>query len=102
MEVELHRSLNSALISKSKKILDILLLGNKEAIKGRRNLNLKKVAKRTKIRHKKLTMTSLHKGNVLRIVVGDDRHIEEFAHELKCRQKVQDHEHTPKTSRKHY
>ena len=47
VDVELHSSLKSVLISKSntsKKILDILLLGNKEAIRGRRNLNLKEVA----------------------------------------------------------
>ena len=47
VDVELHTSLNSVLISKSstsKKILDILLLGNKEAIRGERNLNLKEVA----------------------------------------------------------
>ena len=47
VDVELHSSLNSVLTSKSntsKKILDILLLGNKEAIRGRRNLNLKEVA----------------------------------------------------------
>ena len=62
-------SLNRALISKSsmsKKILDILLLENKEVIRGRRNLNLKEVPKRTKIGHKKFTMTSLHQGNVLK------------------------------------
>ena len=47
MDVELHSSLNSVLINKSntsKKILNILLLGNKEAIRGERNLNLKEVA----------------------------------------------------------
>jgi hypothetical protein len=47
MDAELHSSLNSVLISKSntsKKIMDILLLGNKEGIRGRRNLNLKEVA----------------------------------------------------------
>ena len=57
------RSLNRTLVSKrSKKILDILLLANKEAIKGR----LREVAMRTKVRHKKLTVTSLHKDNVLK------------------------------------
>ena len=47
MDVELHSSLNSVLISTSdtsKKILDILLLGKKEGIRGRGNLNLKEVA----------------------------------------------------------
>ena len=46
MDVEPHSSPNFVLISKSstsKKVLDILLLGNKEAIKARRNLNLKEV-----------------------------------------------------------
>jgi hypothetical protein len=53
---ELHRSLNNSLITKSstiKEILDILFLGNKEAIKDRRNLNPKKIEKMTKIRYKK-------------------------------------------------
>jgi hypothetical protein len=57
VNIELHRSLNSALITKSgmsKQILDILFLGDIEAIRGRRNLNPEKVAKRTKIRHKEL------------------------------------------------
>ena len=57
--------------STSNKILDILLLENKEVNRGRRNLNLKEVVTRTKIRHKKLTMTSLHKGNV-RVIASDD------------------------------
>ena len=45
VDVRLHSNLNSVLISTSNtsKILDILLLGNKEAIRGRRNLNLKEV-----------------------------------------------------------
>ena len=45
VDVELHSNLNNVLTSKSNtsKILDILLLGNKEAIRGRRNLNLKEV-----------------------------------------------------------
>ena len=66
----------NALISKSntsKKILDILFLGYKKAIRGRRDFNPKKVAKRSKIRHKKLlTKTSLYKGNILRVVASDD------------------------------
>jgi hypothetical protein len=42
VNIELHRSLDSTLITKSdmsKKVLDILLLGDKEAIRGIRNLN---------------------------------------------------------------
>ncbi|XP_048556699.1 uncharacterized protein LOC125537428 [Triticum urartu] len=76
VNIELHRSISGALITKSRmseKILDILFLGNKEAIRGRRNLNPKKVAKRTKIRHTKLlTKTCLDKGNVLRVITSDD------------------------------
>jgi hypothetical protein len=76
VNIELHGSLNNALISKSstsKKILDILFLGNKEATRARENLNPKKVAKRTKIRHKKLlTKTCLNKGNVLRVIASVD------------------------------
>jgi hypothetical protein len=47
-------------------------LGNKKGIKGRRNLNPKKIAKKTNIRHKKiLIVTRLDKGNIL----ADDDHI---------------------------
>jgi hypothetical protein len=69
LNIKLHRSLNSALIPKSstsKKILNILFLGDRKAIKSGENLNPKKVAERTKISHKKLiTKTSLNKGNIL-------------------------------------
>ena len=96
---ENHRSLSSALISKSdtsKKILDILLLGNKEAVRGRRNLSLKEVAKKTNIRHKELTMMSLHKYSVVRVVANDDWHIEQvFDHEFNGGQNVKDHEQLP-------
>jgi hypothetical protein len=75
VNIELHRSLNNALITKigmGKKILDVLFLGNKKSIRGRRNLTPKKVAKRTKIRHKKLlTKMSLDKDNVLRIIASN-------------------------------
>jgi hypothetical protein len=77
MNIELHRSLDGALISKSKEILDILLLGDVEAVEGRRNHNPKKVAKRTKISHEKLLLeTGLDKGNVLRVVINDDHVID--------------------------
>ena len=66
----------SVLISKSstsKKILDILLLGNKEAIRGRINLNSKEVTKRTNIRHKNYSLRrTFKKGNALRVVGSDD------------------------------
>jgi hypothetical protein len=76
LDTKLHRSLNSALITKSstiKEILDILFLGDKKSIRGGGNLNPKKVAKRSKIRHKKiLTKTGLNKGNMLRVITSDD------------------------------
>jgi hypothetical protein len=49
LDIELHRSLNSALITKSsvsKEILDILFLGDIKAIRSGGNLNPKKVARR--------------------------------------------------------
>jgi hypothetical protein len=79
LDIELHRSLSSALITKSstsKEILDILFLGDIKTIKGGGNLNPKKVAKRTKISHKKLlTKAGLNKGNVLRVVVASEDHV---------------------------
>jgi hypothetical protein len=70
IDIELHRSLNSALITKSsmsKKILDILFLGDIKAIRSGGNLNPKKIAKMTKIGHKELLAnTGLNKGNILR------------------------------------
>jgi hypothetical protein len=76
LDIELHRSLNSAVITRSstsKEILDIILLGDIKSIRSGGNLNPKKVAKRTKISHKKLlTKTGLNKGNILRIITGDD------------------------------
>jgi hypothetical protein len=76
LDIELHRSLNSALIPKSsasKKILDILFLEDRKTIRSRGNLNPKKVEKRTKISHKKLVMKmGLNKGNILGIITSDD------------------------------
>jgi hypothetical protein len=76
LDIELHGSLNSTLIPKSstsKKILDILFLGDRKTIRSGRNLDPKKVAKRTKISHKKLvTKTGLNKDNILRIITSDD------------------------------
>jgi hypothetical protein len=76
LDIELHRSLKSVLIPKSstrKEILDILFLGDIKAIGSGGNLNPKKVAKRTKISPKKLLKKmGLNKGNVLRVIVGDD------------------------------
>jgi hypothetical protein len=76
LDIELQRSLKSALITKnstSKEILNIFFLGDMKAIRSGGNLNPKKVAKRTKISHKELlTKTGLNKGNILRIIAGDD------------------------------
>jgi hypothetical protein len=76
LNIKLHRSPNNALIPKSsmsKKILNILFLGDRKTIRSGGNLNPKKVAERTKISHKKLiTKTSLNKGNILRIITSND------------------------------
>src|SRR4051812_23743228 len=76
LNIKLHRSLNSALIPKSstsKKILNILFLRDRKAIRSGRNLDPKEIAERTKIGHKKLlTKTSLNKGNILRIITSND------------------------------
>ena len=76
LNIELHGSDNNALItesSASKKILNLFFLGDVEAIRGRGDLNPKKIAKRTKISHEELVVkASLDKGNVLRVVTSDD------------------------------
>jgi hypothetical protein len=57
----------------SKKILNVLFLGQINAIRGGRDLNPKKVTKRTKIRHKELLIEMcLGKGNILRIIATDE------------------------------
>jgi hypothetical protein len=76
VNIELHGSLGSPMISKRstiKKILNILLLRQKEPLRRVGDLNVKKVPQRTKIRHKKLiTKTSLDKSNILRVITSDD------------------------------
>jgi hypothetical protein len=76
VNIELHGSLSSQVISKRsmiKKILNILLLRQKEPIRRGGDLNPKKVPQRAKIRHKKLiTKTSLDKSNILRVIIIDD------------------------------
>jgi hypothetical protein len=76
VNIELHGSLSSPVISKRstiKKILNILLLRQKEPLSRGGDLNPKKVPQRIKIRHKKLiTKTSLDKSNILRIITSDD------------------------------
>jgi hypothetical protein len=76
VNIELHESLNSLMISKRnsiKKILNILFLRQKEPLRYGGDLNPKKVPQRTKIRHKKLiTKMSLNKCNVLKVITSDD------------------------------
>jgi hypothetical protein len=82
VNIELHGSLSSPVLSKRstiKKILNILLLRQKEPL-TRGDLNPKKVPQRTKIRHKKLiTKTSLDKSNILRDITSDNHvvHVKE-------------------------
>jgi hypothetical protein len=55
--------------------MDILFLGDIKSIISGGNLDPKKVAKRTKISHKKLlTKMGLDKGNILRVIT-DDNHV---------------------------
>jgi hypothetical protein len=76
VNIELHGSLSSLIISKRSSIKDILntlLLRQKEPLRCERDLNPKKVPQRIKIRHKKLvTKMSLNKGNILRVITSDD------------------------------
>jgi hypothetical protein len=60
-----------------KEVLNVLLLGEENTIRGRGDLKTKEVTKRTQIRHQELlTETLLHKCNVLRIVTRDDHVID--------------------------
>jgi hypothetical protein len=76
VNIELHGSLSSPVISERssiEKILNILLLRQKEPFGRGADLNFKKVTHRIKIRHKKLiTKTNLNKSNVLRVITSDD------------------------------
>jgi hypothetical protein len=76
VNIELYGSLSSLVINKRstiKKILNILLLRQKESLRRGGDLNPKKVPQRAKIRHKKLiTKTSLDKSNILRVITSDD------------------------------
>jgi hypothetical protein len=82
VNIELHGSLSNPVINKRsliEKILNILLLGQKEPLRCG-DVNPKKVPQRTKIRHKKMiTKMSLNKGNILRVITSDDRviHVKE-------------------------
>jgi hypothetical protein len=76
VNIELHGSLSSLVISKRssiEKILNILLLRQEEPLRCGGDLNRKKVPQLTNIRHKKLiTKMSLNKGNVLKVITSDD------------------------------
>jgi hypothetical protein len=76
VNIELHWSISSPVISKRstiKKILNILLLRQKEPLRRGGDLNPKKIPQRTKIRHKKLiTKTSLNKSNIFIVITSDD------------------------------
>jgi hypothetical protein len=76
VNIELHGSLSSPVISKRstiKKILNILFLRQKEPFRRGGDLNPKKVLQRAKIRHKKLiTKMSLNKSNILRVITSED------------------------------
>jgi hypothetical protein len=76
VSIGLHGSLSSSVISKRsliEKILNILLLRQKEPLRHVGDLNPKEVPQRTKIRQKKLiTKMSLNRGNVLWVITCDD------------------------------
>ena len=76
VNTQLHGCINSMVICESgtgEKILDILLLGEVDAVRRGRDLKTKKVMKRTKIRHQELiTEAHLHKVNELRVITSDD------------------------------
>jgi hypothetical protein len=80
--VKPQRSVHRAVISKThmiQKIMHVLSLGYVVAIRCGCDLNPKNVDKRTQIRHVKLlTLTSLNKGNIFRIIARDQHiiHIE--------------------------
>jgi hypothetical protein len=75
VNIELHENLSSPMISKRssiEKILNILLLRQKEPLM-RRDLNSKEVPQRIKIRYKKrITKMNLNKDNILRVITSDD------------------------------
>jgi hypothetical protein len=76
VNIKLHMSLSSLVFDKRssiEKILNILLLRQKELLRHGGDLNPKEVPQRTNIRYKKLiTHRSLNKGNVLRVITSDN------------------------------
>jgi hypothetical protein len=75
VNIELHGSLSHPVINKRssiEKIMNILLLRQKEPLRRGGDLDPKEVPQRTQIKHKKLVTKSLNKGNVLRVITSDD------------------------------
>jgi hypothetical protein len=76
VNIELHGSLSSLIISKRssiEKILNILLLRQKEPLRREENFNPKKVPQQTNIRYKKLIIKMrLNKDNVFRVITSDN------------------------------
>jgi hypothetical protein len=94
VNTKLHRCIDSALICESsmiEKILNVLLLGEVDAIRRGRDLETKKVTKRTKVRHQELvTKMLLHKVNELRVITSNDHIInieKKRDHEGRCGQR---------------
>jgi hypothetical protein len=83
MNIKLHGCFSSPVINKRssiEKILNILLLRQKESLMCWGDLNPKKVPQMTKIRHKKLiTKMCLNKINVLKVITSYDHvvHVKE-------------------------
>jgi hypothetical protein len=74
--MKLHGSVHRAVISETrtiKKIMNVLSLGEVVAVRCGCDLIPKKVTKRTQVEHMKLlTKMCLNKGNILRIIPGDE------------------------------
>jgi hypothetical protein len=115
VNIELHGSLGSPMLSKRssiKKIMNILLLRQKEPLRRGGDLNPKEVPERIKIGHKKLiTKMSLNKDNVLRVITSDDHvihvkkekshttrwHVEEKSRIMSAGRKISSCDHRGKT-----
>ena len=76
LNTKLHGCVHSAVIGESstrEKILNVLLLGEVDAIRRGRNFDFKKVTKSSQIRHQEfVTKTFLYKFNELRVITSND------------------------------
>jgi hypothetical protein len=94
--VKLHRSVHRAMISKARMIKKIMnAFSLREVVAVRCGCDLKKVAKRTQVRHVQLiTKMNLNKSNILRIIPHDEHIIYIGKNQCmttgKCEQKEQD------------